>query len=174
MENINSMTKVPEGSVFINNSIYYPINPLSSPDRSHTHTYINTLSGVVYYVRRAQRVNISNDTLIPSNTIIYKGKIYTKLEIFDDNQNKETSLSLRDNKEERKEDINKDEINTEQKQKKNRKNKDNKEKQKKQYNTEEINFIKNNKFIYNIENDKVMKYCKIYKIYPFRNHNYLS
>ena len=58
MENINSVMKIPEGSVYLNNSIYCPIN-------------------------------ISNDSLIPSNAIIYKGKSYTKFEIKDEQINKE-------------------------------------------------------------------------------------
>ena len=68
MENINSIKKIPEGSVFINNSIYCPIN-------------------------------ISNNSLIPSNTFVYKGKMYIKFENKEDKVNNEKPVSIIDNNE---------------------------------------------------------------------------
>ena len=56
MENINSVMKIPEGSFYINNSIYTPIN-------------------------------ISNNSLFPNNTNIYKGKIYILSESKENKQN---------------------------------------------------------------------------------------
>ena len=49
MDNINSIIKIPEGSIFINSIIYAPIN-------------------------------ISNNSIIPPDSIFHNGKIYKKFE----------------------------------------------------------------------------------------------